>query len=51
MNNLELQKLFLDSPFDINDFSEEELEKIEQTKQITKKESKKVKIKLNTDKQ
>ncbi len=47
--NIELQKLFLDSPFDISDFTEEELKKIEQTKLIKKdsaKEETKLKLKM-----
>lgn len=53
MTDLELQRLFLDSPFEISDFSKEELEKIKQTKQIKKeitKTDKKLKIKLNINK-
>lgn len=34
--NIELQKLFLDSPFEPTDFSEKELEQITKTKKITK---------------
>ncbi len=50
MTDLELQRMFLDSPFEMSDFSKEELEKIKQTKQIKKeptKTDKKIKIKLN----
>ena len=32
--NIELQKLFLDSAFEPEDFTEQELKQIEQTKQI-----------------
>lgn len=45
--NIELQKLFLDSPFDADDFSEEELKKIEQTKKINVPKQDKQVIKLN----
>ena len=50
MTDLELQRMFLDSPFEMSDFSKEELEKIKQTKQIRKeptKTNKKIKIKIN----
>ena len=46
--NIELQKLFLDSPFDMEDFSEEELHKIETTKQIN--QPKQLTLKLNIKK-
>lgn len=49
MTNIELQKLFLDSPFDMSDFTEEELKKIAETKKIkkdSKKDVKKLKINL-----
>lgn len=53
--SIELQKLFLDSPFDEGDFTDEELKKIEETKEIKKeikKEDKKdhKKLKLNIKK-
>ena len=45
--NIELQKLFLNSPFDVNDFSEDELKKIEQNKVINIPKQDKQSIKLN----
>lgn len=48
--NIETQKLFLDSPFEPTDFSEEELKQIEQTKKISQpkqEEPKKIKIKMS----
>lgn len=53
MTNIELQKLFLDSPFDESDFTDEELKKIEETKEIKKeikKDVKKLKINIKTTK-
>ena len=48
MTNIELQKLFLDSPFDESDFTEEELTKIAETKKIKKDSKKNVKkLKIN----
>lgn len=45
--NIELQKLFLDSPFDTDDFSKDELKKIEQTKTINVPKQDNHVIKLN----